>query len=356
VRETSLSSAFLLVWWLVGISPAFVSVPPASLGHTILAQPAVYLILALPIWQLARTLPQKQNWVAYAAALILVVAVAVRDLPDYFVEWPQRGMTRFLYRADIRDLAHYLNAEPEMQDFAISGLLAGPWDKIALDIDLDDERAKSVHARWYDPRRALMLVPGTAFAGYPAVDALYSERQVPVPEADRIGGYQLMQTPPELTADLPVIDDPVCFENGLCWAGAHYDPRDGRLDLLWAVAGELDLPEMPLISNPPPPGVYAGPRLLVFAQLQGANGNFLAGDDGLWVDPQTLRAGDRFIQQHRLETPGEAAGAAVVFGLYDPLTGERLLTLDGQDHLRLPIGESVPAAGRARSQEDNTCP
>ncbi|MDX1416958.1 MAG: glycosyltransferase family 39 protein, partial [Candidatus Promineifilaceae bacterium] len=44
----ALSSAFLLFWWLAGISPGFISVPPASLGHTILAQPAVYLLAALP--------------------------------------------------------------------------------------------------------------------------------------------------------------------------------------------------------------------------------------------------------------------------------------------------------------------
>ena len=38
--DAALSSAFLLLWWLAGISPGFISVPPASLGHTIMAQPA----------------------------------------------------------------------------------------------------------------------------------------------------------------------------------------------------------------------------------------------------------------------------------------------------------------------------
>nr|HMT20080.1 glycosyltransferase family 39 protein [Promineifilum sp.] len=37
------AAAFLLIWWLVGISPAVLSVPPASLGHVILPQPAFYL-------------------------------------------------------------------------------------------------------------------------------------------------------------------------------------------------------------------------------------------------------------------------------------------------------------------------
>jgi 4-amino-4-deoxy-L-arabinose transferase-like glycosyltransferase len=48
VTAVSMASALLLLWWLAGIAPGFISVPPASLGHTILAQPATYLLAALP--------------------------------------------------------------------------------------------------------------------------------------------------------------------------------------------------------------------------------------------------------------------------------------------------------------------
>jgi hypothetical protein len=109
------------------------------------------------------------------------------------------------------------------------------------------------------------------------------------------------------------------------------------LQLLWQVAGPLDLPPSPLISYPPPPGVYSGPRLLVFAQLQDSGGGLLVGDDGLWVDPVTLRPGDRFLQRHYLAAPVDSQPAAVVFGLYDPMTGQRVLTSGGEDHLALPV-------------------
>lgn len=95
---------------------------------------------------------------------------------------------------------------------------------------------------------------------------------------------------------------------------------------------------MPLISNPPPPGVYAGPRLLVFAQLVDAAGAFLVGDDGLWVDPATLYTNDLFVQRHYLIPPLDETAAVVRFGLYDPLSGERVLTVDGRDHLEMAIG------------------
>jgi hypothetical protein len=336
-QTVSLSSAFLLIWWLAGISPGFVSVPPASLGHTILAQPAVYLLLALPVWWLATRLPRERRWLAIGAGLLLVAAVAARDLPDYFNEWPQRGMTRFLYRADIAEIAAYLNQEPALEDFAVNSLLAGPWDRVALDIDLEDERAGTVRARWYDGRRAQMLSPALAFAGFPEGEVAFEDAVERVAGVDGIGGYRLMQVANNAVVGNVSAEEPVCFRNGLCWTGAAYHAAEGHLNLGWHVAQELDLPSQPLISNPPPPGVYAGPRLLVFAQVQDADGNFLAGDDGLWVNPRTLYEGDRFVQQHRLVLPPGTAGAALVFGLYDPYTNKRIVTFDGRDHIRLEI-------------------
>jgi hypothetical protein len=88
-----------------------------------------------------------------------------------------------------------------------------------------------------------------------------------------------------------------------------------------------------LISNPPPSGVYAGPRLLVFAQLLGDEGQFLVGDDGLWLDEATLWPGDAFRQTHFLPPSETETSYKIVFGLYDPMTGQRLHTDDGRDHV-----------------------
>jgi hypothetical protein len=149
------------------------------------------------------------------------------------------------------------------------------------------------------------------------------------------GYYLLAQTEAQMLAERS--EERVCFTNGLCWLTAVFDPETNRLELSWQVAEALKLPSTPLISNPPPPGVYAGPRLQVFAQLLDAEGSFLVGDDGLWIDPVTLQPGDIFLQQHWLDLPEGVAAETAVFGLYDPMTGERILTSDGRDHLCLPI-------------------
>src|SRR5258706_12856686 len=100
--------AFLLLWLVVGLAPAFVSTPAASLGHTITAQPAVYLFPAVALsafgdWGRGRT----RSWPVLAAALaaLFLLVTAGRDLRDYFVRWPALPEVRGLYRADRHEAA-----------------------------------------------------------------------------------------------------------------------------------------------------------------------------------------------------------------------------------------------------------
>ena len=349
--DRALSAAFMLLWWLAGIAPAFISVPPASLGHTILAQPVTFILAALPVgkiagarleigkWRFGRILqslvPSFRPLVGIFVSLLLVGSITARDLPDYFQRWPERGLVRFLYRADIQDVADYVNSQAELTDFGISGLLAGPWDRVALEIGLGAETA--VRPRWFNAERAILLSPPLSFVGFPETAAVYQPLFNPVAPAVQAGAYLLAQSEAQMLADRN--DERRCFVNGLCWLTAVYDAETHRLELGWQVGETLQLPPMPLISNPPPPGVYAGPRLQVFAQLLDEEGKFLAGDDGLWVDPLSLFPGDIFLQEHYPVLPEGTVAQTAVFGLYDPMTGARILTTDGRDHLRLEIGE-----------------
>jgi len=158
---------FLLLWLGLGLLPTFVSIPPASLSHSILTQPVAYILPVLPLAKACRWLKSlisnSQSPISkiYSLSLLIVrcsfaaflVTNAARDLYDYFIVWPQQDMVRVLYRADYREAAHYLDAHPEVTDLAISSTLLGPWDRMALDVDT---RRDDVAVRLFDPDRALV--------------------------------------------------------------------------------------------------------------------------------------------------------------------------------------------------------
>lgn len=333
-RRQALPYLFLVGWWAAGIFPGFISVPPASFGHTILAQPATFLLAALAIGWIGGQRWAGGRWSAALLGALLVVSVGWRDLPAYFSEWPAHGNTRFLYHANMRDVAQYAAAHPDLTDFGVSDLLAGPWSRLALQMELA-AAGSDAQPRLYDPQRAIFLAlsgsPAVSFHSYPQVPDAYASHYAP-PLA-QAGGYTLAQ----VVEETPLPASPLaCFQNGLCAVAAAYDPTASVLEITWQVARPLALPPIPLISNPPPPGVYAGPRLWAFAHLVDDSGHFLSGDDGFWVDPQTLRVGDIFRQRHILPPP-PTAPAAVHFGLYDPYTGARATTAAGIDHVQLPL-------------------
>ncbi len=351
---------FLLLWLGAGLSPTVLSVPPASLSHSILIQPLAYLLPALALTEGYRWLQtrfklttQAPLWVA--AALVFLLPTAYRDLRDYFVRWPRLSYVRFLYRADYRDAARYLDEQSESRDWAVGSLLMGPWDRLALDVDVQRD---DLTLRLFNPQRALLyptgLEPGAVLLpSYPppapSIERLLRQDNPTDPGHPRptLTTYRLATRAEWQNAPLAQ------FDNGLDLVAVVWEalppPEPGQeMTLLtyWMVAAPLQLPPMPLVANPPPPGIYAGPRLAVFAHLLAADGTLVAGDDGLWVDPLTLRPGDRFIQIHHFAWPAQPLPGSytVEMGLYDPFNGERWLArsetdLTGSDHIVFPVPE-----------------
>jgi hypothetical protein len=374
------SHFFLLLWLSCGLLPTVLSVPAASLSHSILIQPLAYLLPALVLVQAYRRFaatPVRLGWrsglsqwsgrwlprLVPAIVLVFLLTNAVRDLHDYFTAWPREGIVRFLYRADYRRAARFLDEHPEITDAAIGSTLLGPWDRLAL---ADDLRRQDIQVRLFNPEQSLLLptrpTPSTGDAGagalmvtaFPPLDPALAELLEEPPQWQD-GGLQLYRPPQALPSASSGLGSPALFANGLGLIGVLWpedQPAPGHattLWLVWQVARPLDLPPLPIIASPPPPGVYSGPRLAVFTHLLAADGTFLVGDDALWVDPLTLVPGDRFLQIHRLALPQEAPAGpyTLELGLYDPLTQERWAVLDamGQpvaDHLLLPAAERGP--------------
>jgi hypothetical protein len=358
---------FLLLWLATGLAPAFISLPPSSFGHTILAMPTVYLALASLIPDLRRLLA---TWVQQpgrsfivAAGLVLVMLIGARDLPDYFTTWTEHSMVQFLYRADYRALSRYLKGHTELDKVAVGSMLFGPWDKVALATDAPSN-AGSI--RWFNPARALIVIEGKDTPiflqeegeRHPEIAVmLVQTNQITAPEG--MQGYQV--SPPTIPPDAIRHDargralsiQPLAGAirlDAVSWQPPEAPESPGWLATRWTVEAPMPLPPETLIPNPPPPGVYHGPRLKVFAHLRcdattggtkraGGCEDGIAGiDDGMWVDPYSLRPGDVILQYHKFDDSEEvAAASSVVLGLYDPLTGERWTTERGEDKLEIAL-------------------
>jgi hypothetical protein len=352
---------WLLLWLAAGISPALISFPPSSYGHTIMALPAVYLLLA----GFARALGRRWRYAGIAAALVIAAAVGLRDLPDYFGAWPAHSMVRFLYRADYRSLSDYLNVHREIEDVTVGSVLAGSWDKVAVNTDLQRD---DVGIRWIDPARTLVFTESDQTrlylqdegARHPVITSLLENAE----ETEAPAGMQgYLVSPPSTFHGSPVTQDVNSVsladqplgegipEAGMALQAVSWQPPDAgsrmaSLATVWRVKGELPLVEEILIANQPPPGVYNGPRLKVFAHL--IRGDEVIGiDDGLWLDPWSLESGDEIVQFHQFDMTtinGTADGATedrytLRIGLYDPLTGTRWVTSDGKDMFVVEVGQ-----------------
>ena len=354
---------FLILWLGFGLLPTVLSVPPASLSHSILVQPLAYLFPSLVLiegyqWGQRRFAPGLKGSTAFlilvAVLLVFLAPIAYRDLIDYFERWPQDGYVRFLYRGDYRDVARYLDNQGGTQDWAVGSLLMGPWDRLAMDVDV---RGEDIAVRLFDPRRAMVYVGGASPGA-----ALFTSYPQPAPSLARLsqeGKSQLVFSGPSFNhyrvqpVTTIVQEQPLArFANGLELITADWDDLGGTLApgkeailaTTWRVVAPLDLPFVPIVANPPPPGAYSGPRLSVFTHLLAADGTFLVGDDGLWVDPLTLQPGDQFIQLHRFAIPADAADGPyrMELGLYDPKTGERWAVLGAASE---PVTDYVEVLG-----------
>ena len=140
-------------------------------------------------------------------------------------------MVRFLYHADVENVADFIRRDPAAPwpaDFGITGPLAGPWNRIAFELALD---GADVRPRWYNAERALLLWPDVSFSGFPAVESPFADVFDPLPQDGLLaGGYTLARVAPAATPLLSggqvwLNEAPQCFSNGLCWSAAAFDPQ-----------------------------------------------------------------------------------------------------------------------------------
>jgi len=323
-KEHDPQSAFLLLWLGAGLAPGALSVPAASLGHTILAQaPAMILPVAALSYLIDKTNIIQQPIALFAlVAVILVGWEAYRDIHDYWFVWPDDSFNRVIHHSDLHEAAWWLNENAETHDVGIGSFLNERWDQQAINIDLDGDDWR---VRAYDPRSAYIQPEGGGIAVIP--DYLDDEMFLPDADSKPLPSdtpYTLLPLEKVELADTSITS----FDNGLTLVDLQLSSAQEQLvvESRWLVEHPLELSPRPLLSKPPAPDENDSQRLALFVQLLNDEGDRVAGADGLAVDPYTLYQGDIFILQTIIDLSGLSDGEyTLVYGLYDPPTGVRII-------------------------------
>jgi 4-amino-4-deoxy-L-arabinose transferase-like glycosyltransferase len=351
VRFRDWRYGLLLIWLLVGLAPAFVSPPAASFTHTLIAQPAVYLILSIGAAGSMTWVARWRKWVGWVLALLLIILNAVSSWQAYFGTWANAPQVRELYQAGITAVANDLDARDLDGPVSIGAPYIDFWHSWnVLGFELQSSR-DDLNVRWFDPSGGWVWPVGEgARTYYFPTDPLGSQVFDPGLERgfhadavayaavkDLFSAYQVVESsfleqrleaigraavawPPQLrTLSPPALPLNVGQRFLLLGAELQNSPAAPgetlRLITYWAV----------LASDASP--------VVAFAHLTSDGLDIWGQHDGLDVRPASLLPGDRFAQVHPVTiNPGTPSGAYhLQIGLYSPETLVRLpiQTADG---------------------------
>jgi hypothetical protein len=260
---------------------------------------------------------------------------------DYFGTWANDPFVRFQYHAPTRDIARWLDQNPDVSNVAIG---TNPnelyLDPVALKLDLRRQDAK---ARWFNPESALVLLSGgVTFISPMQSPGVYIDLLLRAISHDR----RIYRSDDILAFDIYHSDQqvgqvvsPATFGDSISLVPPHSDVQPASVlhskpgnriaaQALWRVE-KSDLAS----------------RLKVFEHVLDAQNRVVVGEDREDVNALTLMRGDIFFQVNEITLPTDLAPGrySTEIGWYDPATGVRLQLLDGTDRfLTEPIEVTAP--------------
>jgi 4-amino-4-deoxy-L-arabinose transferase-like glycosyltransferase len=338
VRLKRMESGFALTWLIVGIAPAFVSIPAASFSHTIAALPVVYMLTALGVVELVDKVASRQGSKKLAlsayllVSLLLVILGSWLTIRDYFGTWAHEYIVRFQYHAPTRDVAQWLDQHPEITDVAIG---TNPYqlvlDPLALHLDLP----RDIPVSWFNAE-AVLAQSSSGLTVFTALQAPTTEVRQILSDTARLNyrspEFEVYQ---RVTPAQPSASPEVAFDDGrLVLRSSDVPPTSVR-------AGAVVQWRTQWLINQP----STQSRLKMFLHVLNDKGEVSAGADREDLNFATLVAGTSFWQISPLTLPADLPSGQyqIEVGWYNPETGERVSRADGSDRLLLtPLEVTAP--------------
>jgi len=361
-RWRQLNHAFILLWLFVGILPAILALPAASLTHTIFAQPASMILTALGLAAFWNAFEKQYVRFAVVVICLIILASAAFTFRDYFVIWNKQDDVQELYQASISGVADTI-LELEADGPIVIGApfidYWNPWNKVAFDLAVSSQVSD---IRWFNPAWSWVWPAGDSASTYyfperPLEDQHYNStlEQIFAADARQLIGSESPYT--SYQVDYPRHLDQVVAglseSNHLTWPPDIVEPSLPKLPL--SFQNRLALIGIQIPESRVAPGDFveyvtfwqvlaADPVPIVsFTHLTSDGIDIWGQQDRLDVQMAGLSSGDRFAQVHRFPVnAGTPAGRYYLqLGLYSPDTQERLAIQIGTDSVadRILVGE-----------------
>jgi len=364
---------FLLLWLVVGVGPALVTGPDATVLRSITAQPAIFIIAAVGLTTIVRFLHRHaEQWGRVAtvvAVTALLLVTGVRTAHAYFGVWAKHRDVRVAYHHALVEQAHYLDAQAEDGAVALSSIYPGRFhDPYTMEVTL---RRDDLSMRWFDGRYALIfpaegdgrvVVPTIAPLDevllpmfMPHASLIHTERFRPDDLITRFDVYRF-DADEALAALLPTVtgagESPVFWSASDTFPVGHPQSTYEPLDLPVNVGGFVDLVGYDLRT----PAVAAGgeivlltvwhvrdgirqaqdgplaSELVAFTHALGPDGSVFGQMDRLDVPSWHWQSGDAFVQLHRFPLDDDLSldRLSLEVGFYTREEGQRLpITVGG---------------------------
>lgn len=251
----------LLLWLFIGIAPALVTGLESSSLRAIGSQPAVFIIATLPLSFLVRRVwpSLRRQWrIGLTAAIgIFLLWHAYHSGWNYFNVWAVHRDTRVAYHAHLKDIARYLEEQPESTPVTLSTLYPGRLhDPYAMEVILGRD---DLSLFWHDGRFSLIFPDADAAQTIiPTVAPLDPSLQALVgPDAkvaQRVGlethdlspWFDVLAWEPRKARQFLPLSDPVDVGHTLAFMGYQLRPaiieQGGEFELItfWEVLSQPD--------------------------------------------------------------------------------------------------------------------
>lgn len=335
VRLRDARYALVLVWLGAMMIPSLVTIEAPNFVRTLGAMPAVMILPAVGAdWLFDRLGARGSGFVA--AGRVVIGAAAFVNLGwtgwDYFVRWPAVPETQFVWQTDLRNLADWLDAKPELRDVTVGGLSATSMDEPSLQLMLVRQDLRS---RWCDPGSPLgvgggVLVPGDGgWLAVPSVTPLDPNLADMIAArwgtGERLTAQSFTAYPLEMRGDSP---------EGL---GLEFTGGVWLLEVQRSALEQFAAGAPVTLTSGWRAGKETPSALKTFVHLADVDGVIRAQHDGLDCPSRFWRAGDLILQRHVLRLPDDLPPGryTVRIGLYDQETLDPYPLLEGSTYYEL---------------------